>query len=102
MYSLKEMEQLILDGKEKADIQGDLTDSEYNNCLNKIMSKYGKVDGILLRIEYIKNIERLLFSAIELFHETEGAEKLFWKDRINHLQSIYVTYKALKPYKENN
>ena len=102
MYSLKEMEQLILDGKEKADIQGDLTDSEYNNCLNKILSKYGKVDGILLRIEYINNIERLFFASKDLFDQTHGAEKLFWRDRMNHLGSIYATYKALKPYKENN
>jgi hypothetical protein len=98
--TLEEIEKLILEGKERHEIKGDLTDHQYSTCLEKIMMKYNKFDVITLRLEYIKSIEDLFFNAHELYEESTGSEKIFWKNRRDHLASIYITYKALQPVKK--
>jgi len=92
------MEQLILAGKSRKEIQGELTNDQYTNNLDKIMAKYN-VKSDVMNLEYIRKIEKLFFNAIDMHEETNGIEKFFWRRRVNELGSIYSTYKALTPYK---
>ena len=96
--TINEMEQLILAGKSRKEIQGELTNDQYTNNLDKIMAKYS-VKSDILNLEYIRKIEKLFFNAVEMHEETNGIEKFFWRRRVNELGSIYSTYKALTPYK---
>lgn len=96
--TINEMEQLILAGKSRKEIQGELTNDQYINNLDKIMAKYN-VKSDVMNLEYIRKIEKLFFNAVEMHEETNGIEKFFWRRRVNELGSIYSTYKALTPYK---
>jgi hypothetical protein len=96
--TINEMEQLILAGKSRKEIQGELTNDQYTNNLDKIMAKYN-VKSDVMNLEYIRKIEKLFFNAVEMHEETNGIEKFFWRRRVNELGSIYSTYKALTPYK---
>jgi|SanBayMetagenome_1026888.scaffolds.fasta_scaffold183112_2 hypothetical protein len=96
--TINEMEQLILAGKSRKEIQGELTNDQYTNNLDKIMAKYN-VKSDVMNLEYIRKIEKLFFNAIDMHEETNGIEKFFWRRRVNELGSIYSTYKALTPYK---
>lgn len=96
--TIEEMEQLILAGKTKKEIQGELTNDQYINNLDKIMAKYN-IKSDVLNLDYIRKIEKLFFNAVEMHEETNGIEKFFWRRRVNELGSIYSTYKALTPYK---
>ena len=96
--TINEMEQLILAGKSRKEIQGELTNDQYTNNLDKIMAKYN-VKSDVINLEYIRKIEKLFFNAVEMHEETNGIEKFFWRRRVNELGSIYSTYKALTPYK---
>lgn len=96
--TIEEMEQLILAGKTKKEIQGELTNDQYINNLDKIMAKYN-VKSDVMNLEYIRKIEKLFFNAVEMHEESNGIEKFFWRRRVNELGSIYTTYKALTPYK---
>lgn len=96
--TINEMEQLILAGKSRKEIQGELTNDQYINNLDKIMAKYN-VKSDVMNLEYIRKIEKLFFNAVEMYEETNGIEKFFWRRRVNELGSIYSTYKALTPYK---
>lgn len=96
--TINEMEQLILAGKSRKEIQGELTNDQYINNLDKIMAKYN-VKSDVMNLEYIRKIEKLFFNAVEMHEESNGIEKFFWRRRVNELGSIYSTYKALTPYK---
>lgn len=96
--TIEEMESLILAGKTRKEIQGELSNDQYVNNLDKIMAKYN-VKSDVLNLEYIRKIEKLFFNAVEMHEETNGIEKFFWRRRVNELGSIYSTYKALTPYK---
>lgn len=96
--TIEEMESLILAGKTKKEIQGELTNDQYINNLDKIMAKYN-VKSDVMNLEYIRKIEKLFFNAVEMHEESNGIEKFFWRRRVNELGSIYSTYKALTPYK---
>lgn len=96
--TIEEMESLILAGKSRKEIQGELTNDQYTGNLAKIMAKYS-VKSDVLNLEYIRKIEKLFFNAVEMHEETNGIEKFFWRRRVNELGSIYSTYKALTPYK---
>lgn len=96
--TIEEMEQLILAGKTRKEIQGELSNDQYVNNLDKIMAKYN-VKSDVMNLEYIRKIEKLFFNAVEMHEETNGIEKFFWRRRVNELGSIYSTYKALTAYK---
>lgn len=96
--TIEEMESLILAGKTRKEIQGELSNDQYVNNLDKIMAKYN-VKSDVLNLEYIRKIEKLFFNAVEMHEESNGIEKFFWRRRVNELGSIYSTYKALTPYK---
>lgn len=96
--TIEEMESLILAGKTRKEIQGELSNDQYVNNLDKIMAKYN-VKSDVMNLEYIRKIEKLFFNAVEMHEETNGIEKFFWRRRVNELGSIYSTYKALTPYK---
>ena len=96
--TIEEMESLILAGKSRKEIQGELTNDQYTGNLAKIMAKYN-VKSDVMNLEYIRKIEKLFFNAVEMHEETNSIEKFFWRRRVNELGSIYSTYKALTPYK---
>lgn len=96
--TIEEMESLILAGKTRKEIQGELSNDQYVNNLDKIMAKYN-VKSDVMNLEYIRKIEKLFFNAVEMHEESNGIEKFFWRRRVNELGSIYSTYKALTPYK---
>ena len=98
--TLQEVEQLILAGKEKKEIQGELTDKQYNVYLQKIVAKVGGVQSNQVRINYIKDIEDLFFASVKMHEESNGIEKFFWRNRMNHLGSVYSTYTALLPIRK--
>ncbi len=88
--TINEMEQLILAGKSRKEIQGELTNDQYTNNLDKIMAKYN-VKSDVMNLEYIRKIEKLFFNAVEMHEESNGIEKFFWRRRVNELGSIYST-----------
>lgn len=92
-----EMEFLLIEGKSKKEIidNYEVSEKEYRTKLDAVMKQYSELPSNQSRIHYINQIEKLFFVANEMYHSTDGLEKLNWNIKRNELGRVYSTYNAV-------
>ena len=99
--TLDQLEQMLLNGRAKKDIQGELSDAEYNRMLYLILDKHkSRIRTDMDRITYISKVESLFFEVnnILMDFKCEFEERMFLKNQLNELGNILCTFQTLTPF----
>ena len=99
--TLDQLEQMLLNGRAKKDIQGELSDGEYNRMLYLILDKHkSRIRTDMDRITYISKVESLFFEVNNILMDFKGEfeQRMFLKNQLNELGNILCTFQTLTPF----